>query len=236
MTGIMNQYSRWYLSALFYRFTYNRLSHQLDDELFAYLGDFVQAATVADCGCGPGIVAQKMLQRGASRVFAIDVNQAMLRQTRRRLLRAYENGSLVPVLSDFGAQLFPQLVKKYTSTLSGFDIILFKRSLYVDPEQARLILRACGRHLAPGGVLVVLHPERAFRKYVFGRHLALKAHTPYHLINRAMSLLADKLYIGRYTLYTRSELSALVASALPGSRLEHIPSQQQAFNMVAAWR
>lgn len=234
MTGIINQHARWYLSALFYRFTYNRLSHQLDDDLFAYLGDLVQGATVVDCGCGPGIVAQKMLQRGASRVFAIDVNQSMLRQARRRLPGAYKKGSLVPVLSDFGVHLFPQLVQNDAS-LRAFDVILFKRSLYVEPDQARAIVRACGRHLAPGGVLLVIHPERTFRKYVFGRHFSVHAYTPYHLFNRAMSLLADKLSIGRYTLYTRAELSALLASALPGSRLEHIPSQQQAFNMVAAW-
>ena len=42
----------WNVSALVYEWAYIRVAHQTDVDLFAYLGDRVVGATVADCGCG----------------------------------------------------------------------------------------------------------------------------------------------------------------------------------------
>ncbi|MFN7145111.1 MAG: class I SAM-dependent methyltransferase, partial [Myxococcota bacterium] len=65
----------WEISARFYRRTYGPLAHGLDDQLFAVLGD-VTGKVVADVGCGPGVVVRKFLERGAAKVYAIDVSPA----------------------------------------------------------------------------------------------------------------------------------------------------------------
>ena len=62
----------------------------------------------------------------------------------------------------------------------------------------------------------------------------MRTYTPFHLFNRFMSLIGDKLGIGRYTLYTRDELLDLMRVALPDLRVESIPTRQRAYNLVAA--
>jgi ubiquinone/menaquinone biosynthesis C-methylase UbiE len=64
----------WYVSALLYRLSYIQLAHQLDDDLFRYLGEQVSGSVVADCGCGPGVGVETFLEHGAAQVFAIDSN------------------------------------------------------------------------------------------------------------------------------------------------------------------
>ena len=58
-------------------------------------------------------------------------------------------------------------------------------------------------------------------------------HTAYHLFNRVISKLGEKLGIGDYTVYTQDELLDLLRTAAPGRRVELIPSQQRAYNLVA---
>ena len=110
----------WCLSAPFYARTYDDLAHQLDKDLFAYLGRRTQGAVVADCGCGPGVVTKKFLQRGAGRVFAIDLNAAMLHQVRERLADAVTAGRVVLVHRAADACLFPELRERFLDG-SGFD-------------------------------------------------------------------------------------------------------------------
>jgi hypothetical protein len=59
------------------------------------------------------------------------------------------------------------------------------------------------------------------------------SYTPYHLFDRAVSRLGEKLGIGRYTLYTQAELLDLLQAAACDRRVESIPSQQQAYNLLA---
>ncbi|UCC88723.1 MAG: class I SAM-dependent methyltransferase [Anaerolineales bacterium] len=224
----------WHLSALFYERTYNNIAHQLDEDLFSYLGDRTRGALVVDCGCGPGIVTQKFLQREAARVLAVDVNAGMLRQVRLRLADAVSARRVVLVRDSANVHLFSRLRDQYPDS-QGFDIILFKRSLYVKPERALAILRAAVTSLRPGGVLVIVHGERSLRRYAFGPGLGLKHYTLYHLFNRTISTLGEKLGIGDYTLYTQNELIDLLRVASPGQRVELIPSQQRAYNLVAAF-
>ncbi len=224
----------WHLSALFYERTYNNIAHQLDEDLFSYLGDRTRGALVVDCGCGPGIVTEKFLQREAARVLAVDVNAAMLRQVRLRLAGAVSARRVVLVRHSANVHLFSRLRDQYPDS-QGFDIILFKRSLYVKPERALAILRAAVTSLRPGGVLVIVHGERSLRRYAFGPGLGLKHYTLYHLFNRTISTLGEKLGIGDYTLYTQNELIDLLRVASPGQRVELIPSQQRAYNLVAAF-
>jgi SAM-dependent methyltransferase len=224
----------WYLSAPFYAQTYDDLAHQLDEDLFAYLGGRTQGAVVADCGCGPGVVTAKFLQRGAARVFAIDVNAAMLRQVRARLADAVATRRVVPVHRVVDARLFPELRERFLDG-SGFDIALFKRSLYIKREQALPVLQAVVANLNLGGVLAVIHGERSLRRYAIGPGLRPTRYTAYHLFNRSISKLGEKLGIGHYSVYTRGELLDLLCTAAPGRKVELIPSQQRAYNLVAVW-
>jgi SAM-dependent methyltransferase len=223
---------RWYLSALFYKRTYDDLAHQLDDDLFAYLGDLTQGAVVADCGCGPGIVTEKFLKRGAARVFAIDVNEDMLGQVKTRLADDEAAGRVEIVQCKTHAALFPDLQKKYLDN-KGFDIIFFKRSLYVKKKAALKILQAAVESLNPGGVLAVIHGERTLRRYAFGPGLRPTSYTLYNLFNRSISRLGEWLGGGDYTLYTKSELLNLMQKAAPDRKVEYIPSRQIAYNLVA---
>ena len=222
----------WYLSAPFYVRTYDDLAHQLDEDLFAYLGRRTQGAVVADCGCGPGVVTKKFLQRGAARVFAIDVNAAMLRQVRERLADAVATGRVVIVHRAADARIFSDLRERFLDD-SGFEITLFKRSLYIKREQALPILQAAVANLNPGGVLAVIHGERSLHRYAFGSGLRPMRYTAYHLFNRFISKLGEKLGIGDYTVYTQDELLDLLRTAAPSRRVELIPSQQRAYNLVA---
>jgi SAM-dependent methyltransferase len=222
----------WYISACLYRLSYFQLAHQLDDDLFHYLGEKVHGSVVADCGCGPGVVAQKFLERGARQVFAIDGNPPMIRQVHARLAQAIASRRVIPVLRRFHPGLFPELCQIYLGG-SGFDILLFKRSLYSQPEQALPMLHAACNCLNPGGVLALVHAERSVRRYAFGPGMRWQPYTAYHLLNRLFSLLGRRLGLGEYMLYTRSELAELARRAAPDKTVEIIPSGQQSYNLVA---
>lgn len=227
-----NRHWRWYISALFYKRTYDELAHQLDDDLFTYLGDLTKGAIVADCGCGPGIVTEKFINRGAAQVFAIDVNEDMLSQVKTRLNNDVVKGRVVIVHSDTHAGLFPGIKKNHLGG-SGFDIIFFKRSLYMKKKAAIPILKAAVESLNPGGILAVIHGERSLRKYAFGPGLKPTHYTLYNLFNRTISRLGEWLGGGDYTVYTKSELLDLMKKAAPDRKVEYIPSKQIAYNLVA---
>jgi SAM-dependent methyltransferase len=222
----------WYLSAIFYRFTFIGIANQVDEEMFAYLGGKVKGAVVADCGCGPGALAAKLLRRGARRVVAIDGNGGMLSQVAARLPEAVNSGHVIPVQARFSAELFERLVAEHPG-IRGFDLALFKRSLYMPRGQAVEIVRAAAEHLNPGGKVVVIHPERSLRRYAFGPGMRVRSYTPYHLVNRTLSRLGQRLGLGEYAVYTREELVGLVEEAARGRAVEVIPSKQRAYNLVA---
>jgi SAM-dependent methyltransferase len=222
----------WYVSACLYRLSYFQLAHQLDDDLFRYLGEGVSGSVVADCGCGPGVVAQKFLERGARQVFAIDGNPPMIRQVHARLAQAIASRRVIPVLRRFHPGLFPELCQTYLDG-SGFDILLFKRSLYSRPEQALPVLQAACVCINPGGVLALVHAERSVRRYALGPGMRWQPYTAFHLLNRLLSLLVHRLGVGEYTLYTQAELMELARRAAPDKMVETIPSGQQSYNLVA---
>jgi 2-polyprenyl-3-methyl-5-hydroxy-6-metoxy-1,4-benzoquinol methylase len=213
----------WNISALFYAKTYGPLAHQLDDELFAYLGASLRGAVVADCGCGPGVVSEKLAARGAARVFAIDVSPQMLKQV-----------PTLPQIKTIQAVVEDGVLRrlKETEASAGFDLILFKRSLYQDKPQALRVLRDAFECLRPGGRIVVIHPEGALLRYAFGAPMRLQRHSLYHLFNRSISLFGVVTGLEKYALYTRAELLSL-AREVAGGQLEEPASQQQAFNLVA---
>ncbi len=226
------EHQSWRVSAPFYRLSYIDIAHHLDEALFAHLADEVQGAVVADCGCGPGIVVEKFLQRGASHVIGVDVNEAMLQQTRERVSPAIANGRVQTVQATFSPKLFPRLQKQYLDD-GGFDIILFKRSLYLKRKRALFVLRAAARGLNKGGVLAVIHGKRSLRRYAFGPGMCLMPYTPYHLFNRGISKLGERLGMGNYRLYTEEELLDLLHETAPNYQIEKIASEQHAYNLAA---
>jgi SAM-dependent methyltransferase len=208
----------WEISARVYRRTYGPLAHALDDRLFAALGE-LRGAVVADAGCGPGIVTRKLLARGAARVWAIDVSQRMLAQVpaEPRVVRARARIEELPRLA---------------AEADGFDFILFKRSLYLPRDIARATLRAARAGLRPGGAVAVLHPEAALLPYTFGSPPRPRAHSAYHLFNRAISRFGALAGGENYTVYTRAGLLDLAQEAADGAEVEVHDAGSRAFNLV----
>ena len=222
----------WDISAYVYAWTYNQVAHQIDVDMLAYLGSRVTDAIVADCGCGPGVVSEKMLEAGAARVVAIDSNAAMVEQTRTRLacLGGAER-AIVCCLSHEGKAL--SWLSQQELSGGGFDIILFKRSLYMPRPRALETLRNAATTLHKEGVIVVIHPERALSRYVFAPPVGLARYSLFHLFNRVISRVAERVGAEEYTLYSHDELVDLMREAVPEAVVCTIPSQQRPFNLVA---
>lgn len=216
----------WNVSALVYARTYGDLAHKLDEDVVSFLGDLT-GKIVLDAGCGPGVVSQKLANAGAEKVLCVDVTQGMLDQIPDdprlvKVLARLDPGSLKPIVAEHAP--------------GGVDVILFKRSLYHRPDQAEELLREAHSLLRPGGHVVVVHPERKLFPYAFGRPMRLHRHTPYHLFNRTISRIGRRVGAEDYTLHTRDELLELARRAAGGSNVTQIPSQQEAFNLVALSR
>ena len=223
---------RWNISSRFYRYSYIGLARQLDDELFEFLGSRVEGGVVVDCGCGPGLVTECFVKRGAGQVIAIDENPAMLRQTRSRLTAAIDSGQVTLVHSDFYDWFTSNLHQRFQLG-DAFDVILFKRSLYLTRQRALRLIQTAATYLKPNGVLAVVHPDRSLLRYAFGPGLRLMPYTPFHLFNRVVSQLGARLRIGEYSLYTPPELLGLAREAANGREVDKIPSGQRAYNLVA---
>ena len=85
----------WHLSALVYEWSYVQVAHQIDEDFLGYLSERLIGAVVADCGCGPGVVTEKLLQAGAARVVAIDANASMIERVRARLAKGVAAGKVL---------------------------------------------------------------------------------------------------------------------------------------------
>lgn len=223
---------RWGISSLFYRFSYVRIAHQVDEDLFAYLADITDGAVVADCGCGPGVTAQKFLDQGAAHVFAVDLAPGMLRQAAIRLEAPLKAGQVELVRRSFD-DWFGHDLPRHDGRGPIFDIILFKRSLYNTRERAVPLLRKALKFLKPEGVLAIIHPEKSLLKYCFGPGLAPQRHTLYHLLNRTWSSVGAIMGIGEYTVHSQAELLKLARKAAGALSVQAIPTRQQSYNLIA---
>jgi SAM-dependent methyltransferase len=235
MQGKKTHHWAWDISALTYQWSYSYLglNNQIDDDLFNYLGKRVVGAVVADCGCGPGVVAGKLLRRGASQVIAVDSNRLMVRKARIQLRRHKVDASRVTcVLASHENGTLERLRRKYLGG-NGFDLVLFKRSLYLPRPRAVRLLREATQALNSGGRVVVVHPERSLRRYCFSPPFGIARHTPFHLYNRLISRIAERLGGQEYSLYTRRELLSLLREAAPRQKAVLIETKQRAFNLAA---
>jgi len=227
----------WDISARVYEWAYIQVAHQTDVDLLAYLGERVVGAAVADCGCGPGVVSEKFLRAGAATVVAIDSNAGMIEKARERLA-SFQSGQCgepgAEVIMRHGSHEGDALHQLAQEVLGGgqFDIVLFKRSLYMPRPRAVLTLRQAAAVLRPQGVIVVVHPERTLHRYAFAPPFGMTRYTLFHLFNRAISRVAERCGAEEYTLYSRSELLALLREAVPGAVVEAIPSRQWPYNLA----
>lgn len=222
----------WNLSALVYEWSYIQAAHQTDADFLHYLGERVVGATVADCGCGPGVVAEKLLEAGAARVVAIDANGGMISKAKARLAKAMATGQVLVRHASHEGETLACLRQKELGG-RGFDIVLFKRSLYMPRPRALLTLRHAADTLCAKGVMVVVHPERSLWRYAFAPPCGLTPYTFFHLCNRALSRAAEWCGMEEYTLYPRGELLSLLHEAVPEARVELIPSRQRPYNLAA---
>jgi SAM-dependent methyltransferase len=222
----------WNLSAFVYEWAYIQVAHQIDTDLLAYLGRRVIGATIVDCGCGPGIVSEKFLQAGAATVVAIDTNARMIARAQARLTQTRAVGkALVRHVSHEGETLLS--LRKQEFGGRGFDIVLFKRSLYMPRPRALHTLQQAAAALRTNGVIVVAHPERLLYRYAFAPPLGITRYTPLHLLNRALSRVAERCGMEEYTLYSCAELLELLREAVPHAVVQLIPSRQRPYNLAA---
>jgi SAM-dependent methyltransferase len=222
----------WYLSALVYEWSYVQVAHQIDEDFLGYLGERLIGAVVADCGCGPGVVTEKLLQAGASRVVAIDANASMIERVNARLAKGVATGKVLVCHASHEVDTLAG-VRQRSLAGRGFDIVLFKRSLYMPRQRALLTLRQAAAALGARGIIVVVHPERSLWRYAFAPPFGLTSYTPLHLVNRAISRVLERSGLEEYTLYTCTELLALLREAVPGAQVKRLPSQQRPYNLVA---
>lgn len=222
----------WNLSALVYEWSYIRVAHQLDTDLLDYLGERIIGAVVADCGCGPGVVTQKLLDAGAARVVAIDANAQMIARATTYLAKGIASGHVRLYHASHEQESLAQ-IRRQELGKRGFDVVLFKRSLYVPRARALHTLRQAAATLHPSGMIVVMHPERSLRRYAFAPPCGLTSYTLFHLANRAASRLMEWWGAEEYTLYSRRELLALLQEAVPEAHVEYLPSRQRPYNVVA---
>jgi len=216
--------SGWNVTARIYAWTSGPLSYPLDTDLLAYIGDRIKGAVVADCGCGPGLATRRMVSEGAERVYAIDVSREMLDQIG-------ESPRIVTVQSTMEERPLDKL--REDGVEEGFDLILFKRSLYMNRTEALEVLKNAYSHLHPAGCIAVIHPEKRLGPYFFGSPPRLRRYTVPHMINRTSNRFGVLAGVEKYELYTRDELLALAAEVADSRHVESIPSGQRAFNMVA---
>src|SRR5919204_1344788 len=189
----------WHLSALVYEWSYVQVAHQIDEDFLGYLGERMLGAVVADCGCGPGVVTEKLLQAGAARVVAIDANASMVERARARLAKQVATGKALVCHASHEADTLA-VVRQRALAGRGFDIVLFKRSLYMPRQRAVLTLRQAAAPLGARGMIVVVHPERSLLRYAFAPPFGLTSYTPLHLINRTISRVLEWSGMEEYTL------------------------------------
>lgn len=216
----------WDISARTYALSYGPLAHRLDRDLFTHFDDLIKGAVVADLGCGPGIVARKFIDHGAEKVFAVDVSEKMLKQVDG-------HPSIVTMQATMEMQPLDRLRSENVDAKDGFDLVLFKRSLYMQRSSALEILKNAYFHLRPGGGIGIVHPEKKLRIYAFGSPPRLHLHTFYNLFNRTLSRIGVLLGVESYTLHTREELFTLAGEVAGPEHVETVATRQQAFNLLA---
>jgi 2-polyprenyl-6-hydroxyphenyl methylase/3-demethylubiquinone-9 3-methyltransferase len=119
--------------------------HDIDPLRTAYIAERVQlaGASVADIGCGGGLLAESLSRRGA-RVTAIDMAGAMLEVAR---LHAHSTGLVI----DYQHQTVADLV---AAQAGQFDVVCCMEMIEHVPDAA-ILVGSLSQLLRPGGTLFV---------------------------------------------------------------------------------
>jgi len=216
----------WYVSALGYRWSDTSVARSADADVFRFLDERLLGARVLDCGCGPGISSERLVARGASYVLAVDANPSMVRQARAHLRHRIAAGSADVERGFVDAAFFGALGRT-------FDLVFFKRSLYARRAATVSAVRAALAAVEPHGMVVVVHPVRSLLQYAFGTPARLRPHTAFHILNRAISLVAARLGISEYRAYSKGELWRLLSEAADDGSVQEVPTTQQAYAIMA---
>lgn len=223
------RHTLWDVSALVYARTYDETAHGVDHDVLSLLDSRLRDGVVLDAGCGPGVVVRKLLDRRVQKVIGVDISHKML-------VQLPDDVRVQGVHADLTADVIASL--RYQFTAKGFRLVLFKRSLYQDPETAKSLLHAAFESLDDAGVVVIIHPETNLEKYLLNESARQRwaVHTVYHAFNRAISRVLTWLGIHEYRTWDRDGLIELARSAAPEANVEILPTQQRAFNVVAISR
>lgn len=219
----------WDVSALFYRHTYDEAAHSVDDTAIAAVTDALRGGVVVDAGCGPGVVVPAFLKAGAGRVLAVDISQAMLAHIAR-------DSKVTTIAADLQPGAFASIRREHAP--AGFNVVWFKRSLYHEDDVATPLLQDAFDNLAPGGRIVVIHPESSLRRYLFQRRndrLHVSGYTLYHAFNRALSVGLRRLRVHNYKHRTEAELLKL-GKGVRGGTAVLVPSPATPFNILVIRR
>src|SRR5262249_21726533 len=171
-------------------------------------------------------------QAGAPAWVAIAATASTIKRAKARLLNQAATGKVVVCQTSHEARPLAGICQQALDG-RGFDIVLFKRSLYMPRQRALLTLRQAAAALGARGMIVVVHPERSLWRYAFAPPFGLTSYTPLYLVNRAISRILEWGGLEEYTLYTCAELLALLREAVPGAQVKRLPSQQRPYNLVA---
>jgi SAM-dependent methyltransferase len=121
---------------------FERAPVQTDPDMLALLiqtADFPTGGRILDAGCGPGLIAEALLQKGY-RVVGVDLSAEMIARARKRCVRYGERASFAQM-----SLLDPTLTGPFDGAISRFV-------LHHTPDQLGFIRRQA-ELLRPGGVL-----------------------------------------------------------------------------------
>lgn len=126
-------------------------SDKLRETLFNILASRVEGARVLDAFAGTGALGIEALSRGAAHVAFVDRDPRAMALVGRNLARCGISSGYAMMRG--GVE---RLVRGDVS--AQFDLILLDPPY--DLPRVEVVLSGLGRHLAPGGLLVLEHPRR----------------------------------------------------------------------------
>jgi 2-polyprenyl-3-methyl-5-hydroxy-6-metoxy-1,4-benzoquinol methylase len=122
----------------------------------------IKDRTVVDYGCGDGVFARLLLERGA-RVVGLDIDAAMVEAAKRMLLAKWPATQLMLG----GVEALSKLGAGSADTLIALNVLA-----YLDTKEEERFYAEAFRVLKPGGGLLVTHSNELFDMYTCNKYTA----------------------------------------------------------------